>query len=115
MFVSEPSAPPTNISATNTSSSSIFVSWQDVPFWDQNGIITEYKIYIRKNGDAGLWETETTATKHFAKTGLDLWEKYDIKVSAFTSIGEGPESSVLTVRTDEDSEYFIYSYDFSMK
>ena len=107
MFVSEPSAPPANISATNTSSFSILISWQNVPYWDQNGIITQYKVYIRKNGDAGPWDTGTTVNKYFAKTGLDLWEIYDVKVSASTSIGEGPESAALTVRTDEDSKQSI--------
>ena len=89
--------------AQNTSSSSIIVSWDDVPIEHQNGIITGYKVYLRKDGNSGQWATEDTSSKQWSKSGLELWIFYDIKISAKTSIGEGSVSAVVKVRTDEDS------------
>ena len=95
---------PSNITAQNTSSSSIIVTWNDVPAEHQNGNITGYKVYIRNIGSEGGWESEETSQKTFSKSGLDLWTFYDIKISAKTSVGEGVQSNAVTVRTDEDGE-----------
>lgn len=92
--------------AQNTSSSSIFVSWDDVPYWHQNGIITEYMVYWKKADDSSAWSKKATSSKSLAVDRLELWEFYDIKLSAFTSQGEGPASVPIRVRTDEDSKYF---------
>lgn len=46
--------------------------------------------------------TNDVTSKSFSKTGLDLWTFYDVKVSAKTSVGEGSQSDVVRVRTDED-------------
>ena len=92
--------------AQNTSSSSIIVTWNDVPAEHQNGNITGYKIYIKKAEiqEEG-WEIEETSQKTLSKSRLDLWTLYDIKISAKTSVGEGVQSNAVTVRTDEDGEY----------
>ena len=62
-------------------------------------------MYIKKVGSEGGWESEEKSQKTFSKPGLDLWAFYDIKISAKTSVGEGPQSNVVRVRTDEDGEY----------
>lgn len=95
-----PSSAPINIIAQNTSSSSISVTWDDILKEDQNGIITGYKVYLRKRG--GSWTVSTVPTKSYVKSSLDLWAFYEIKVSGKTSIGEGVKSAVVEVRTDED-------------
>ena len=100
-----PSAGPSNITAQNTSSSSIIVTWDDVLEEHRNGIIIGYKVYIKKVGSEGGWQTEEMSQKTFSKSGLDLWAFYDIKISAKTSVGEGTQSSIVRVRTDEDGEY----------
>ena len=81
------------------------VTWDDVPPEHQNGIITEYRVYIRKNGSSGGWSGEDTSKKQWSKSGLDLWAYYDIKIAAKTSVGEGTKSTAVSVRTDEDSKY----------
>ena len=99
-----PSAGPSEITGQNTSSSSITVTWDDVPFDHRNGIITGYKVYIKKVGSNGVenWDSEDISQKTFSKTELDLWTFYDIKISAKTSVGEGEKSDAIRVRTDED-------------
>ena len=103
-FISVPSAGPSNITAMNSSSSSIVVTWNDVPTEHQNGIITRYRVYIRKSGSSGGWSQEDTNNKQWSKSGLDFWTFYDIQISAKTSKGEGVQSSIVKVRTDEDGK-----------
>ncbi|XP_065064517.1 neogenin-like [Rhopilema esculentum] len=98
-----PSAAPANVTARNTSSSSIQVSWNDVPSDHQNGIITGYKVYIKKAIGNNPWTSYEVTGKSFTKSGLDFWTFYDVKVSAKTSVGEGTISNVTKARTDEDT------------
>ena len=37
-------------------------------------------------------------------TSLDKFTEYEFKILAFTSVGDGPKSSILTERTKEDGE-----------
>ena len=102
--ISVPDAGPSNISAIDSSSSSIFVTWDDVPAEHQNGIITGYTVYIRKHGSNGGWSHEEINGKNWRKSGLDLWTIYDIMIAAKTSVGEGVKSVVVSVRTGEDGK-----------
>lgn len=43
-----------------------------------------------------------------AVTGLDKYTRYDFQVLAFTSVGDGPRSSVVVERTKEDGEKMKY-------
>ena len=86
------------------SSSRIVVAWGDVPAEHQNGIITGYRVYIKKNESSEMWSQEDTNSKQWSKSGLDFWTFYDIKISAKTSVGEGVQSAVVSVRTDEDGK-----------
>ena len=99
-----PSAGPFNITARSTSSSSIVVSWGDVPIEHQNGIITGYRVYFKKDGSKGKSFADDTSNKQFSKSGLDPWTFYNITVSAKTSVGEGLQSALLRVQTDEDGK-----------
>ena len=86
----------------NSSSSSIVVTWDDVPAEHQNGIITGYRVYVRKSGSSEGWSEQDVGDKQFSASGLDFWTFYDIKISAKTSVGEGVQSAVVSSRTDED-------------
>ena len=103
VYIAVPSAAPANVTTRNTSSSSIEVTWDDVPSDHQNGIITGYKVYIKKAMGESSWTVHELTGKAFTKSGLDLWTFYDVKVSAKTSVGEGTISDVTRARTDEDS------------
>ena len=94
----------------NTSSTSILVEWYDVPVFDQNGIITGYTITYR---------SQTENHNGFAIAGPDLLQKeltslreyvnYDITIRASTSKGDGPDSSPIVIRTDQDSKYCSFT------
>ena len=43
-FLTAPSAPPANVRGHNTSSTSVWVDWDNVPLADQNGIILSYTV-----------------------------------------------------------------------
>ena len=53
-----------------------------------------------------------TLTKEVA--GLDKYTEYEFQVLAFTSVGDGPKSSVKVERTKEDGmtklSIFVYCY-----
>ena len=103
----EPSASPEGVTGHNSSSTSILVQWNDVKQDDQNGNITGYKV-MYKALPSGSDETETVnaSVKQLNITGLNEFTDYSIRVLAFTVKGDGPLSSAITVRTDEDSMSF---------
>ena len=53
----------------------------------------------------GLERLITDKTKRIEEvTRLDKYTEYEFKILAFTSVGDGPKSSILTERTKEDGE-----------
>ena len=104
-FISEPSAAPLNVRGHNTSSTSIFVTWDDVPAADKNGIITSYNITYHS-----LTENHSNSTtvdypdRQVTLIGLKEFVNYSITVSASTNIGPGPASDAIIVITGEDSK-----------
>ena len=93
----------------NTSSTSISVSWEEVQFDLQNGIITGYyiKYESQTENDNGVLLAGPN-DRQANLTGLKEFVKYNISVVAFTVKGDGPPS-VIVVRTDQDSKlnYFL--------
>ena len=108
-FISEPSAAPLNVRGHNTSSTSIFVTWDDVPAADKNGIITSYNITYHS-----LTENHSNSTtvdhpdRQVTLMGLREFVNYSITVFASTVKGNGPESDPVIITTGEDSEYFRF-------
>ena len=104
-YILEPSAAPKNVSGHNTSSTSILVTWDDVPAADKNGIITSYNITYHS-----LTENHSNSTtvdhpdRQVTLLGLKEFVNYTITVSASTKIGPGPASEPVIVSTDEDSK-----------
>ena len=106
IFFSEPTAAPSNVTGHNTSSTSILVEWDNVPAYDQNGIITSYNITYRSqteehNGFAIAGPNDLQKNL----TNLREYVDYEITVLASTFKGDGPDSSLaIVVRTDQDSK-----------
>ena len=95
-----------NIRGHKTSSTSILVEWDDVPDFDQNGIITSYNITYRSKTENHNGFTDAGPNEHQKEvTDLREYVEYDITVRAATSKGDGPVSSPITVRTDQDGKY----------
>ncbi|XP_022810551.1 protein sidekick-1-like isoform X3 [Stylophora pistillata] len=107
----KPTAAPLNVTGHNTSSTSILVKWDDVSAFDQNGIITGYNITYssRTEGHNGFASTGPTDRQN-ELTGLREYVIYDIRILASTSKGDGPNSSPIVVRTDQDKPFAAPSH-----
>ncbi|XP_030362261.1 protein sidekick-2 isoform X1 [Strigops habroptila] len=103
---SVPSSGPSNVSVVATSSSSMLVQWSDIPEADCNGHILGYKVmYKEKDSDrrAQFWLAEGNASRSAQLTGLGKYTLYEIRVLAFTRIGDGvPSRPPVLERTLDD-------------
>ena len=81
-------------------------SWQLPQAGSNNGIITGFKLFYRKKGSAGSEIIELFNGTTFTKTVIGLLKgtQYEFQVLAFTTAGDGPKSSILTERTNEDGK-----------
>jgi len=102
----EPDGAPQNVSAHNSSSKSILVTWDEVPVEQQNGIITGYTITYQsqtENHNGNVSAGPSVRQQNI--TGLKEYIFYNITLFASTVKGAGPHSTpVVVVRTDQDSK-----------
>ena len=109
MFVPEPDGAPQNVRGHKINSTSISVSWDQVPAEQENGVITGYTITYHsqtENHNGTVQGGPSDRQKEIPE--LKEYVNYNIRVFASTVKGDGPPSSpVLVVRTDQDSKYFF--------
>ena len=104
-FPSEPSSPPTNVSVVDITSTSITITWDEVPAIDRNGIITEYEVeYNQSTFDINTTQTVrvNSSSRMVQLTELHEYVNYSIQVRAYTGVGFGPYSDDIYERTRED-------------
>lgn len=105
-----PSKPPSNFTVKTISSTSIAASWQLPPVDSRHGIIIGFKLYYKKRGIPRL-ETSITIKNGMVRskpvTGLAKFTEYELQVLAFTSVGDGPKSSIRVERTKEDGKSLV--------
>ena len=106
-FLLAPASPPSDPTATVESSTSITVSWSEVPAIDQNGIIIEYEVEYTQNTFDSVPTTQNITVTNTSVTLTDLEEYvvYFIRVRAYTNIGSGPYSDPVNETTLQDSKY----------
>ena len=98
-----PSAPPNNLTKATKTSSSVTISWGEVPCQDQNSVIVEYRV-LYGAVTSGVGGTVATSGRTLTVNGLSPYTNYFIKVSAVNSDrAMGPYSSPLFVVTDQSS------------
>ncbi|XP_068728210.1 receptor-type tyrosine-protein phosphatase delta-like [Montipora capricornis] len=99
----KPNAPPANVTGYNTSSTSLFVQWDEVPAADQNGVILRYTVTYTElpNGPEQI-QNVTAPTTNASLTSLNEYTNYSITVFASTIKGDGNVSAPIIVITDED-------------
>ena len=94
-----PSAP-LDITRVNSSSSSIYISWK--PPSTSNGVLISYTVtYTRLDTNVILDLTTLPDVTSVDLTMLLAFVIYRITVRAATSVGSGPDSEPLTVRTEQ--------------
>ncbi|XP_066294310.1 tenascin-X-like isoform X3 [Branchiostoma lanceolatum] len=92
---------PEDVQGIAQGSNALRVTWQ--PPTDRNGVIQGYKVYYARMGTEDYIEIDTQNTElSFELSELRPWTSYTFSVSAYTSVGEGPQSSKVTTRTEED-------------
>ena len=104
-FLAAPSAPPANVRGNSTSSTSIFVQWDQVPSPYQNGVIlyytvTYYRVYYSRSSQTVIVAAPRTQT---TLTVINQGTVYSISVSGSTSKGTGP-STYIDIATGKNSE-----------
>ena len=106
-----PSAPPTSVSVSEVTSSSITVQWGPVDCIHRNGDITGYSVQYWEVGSvstqtmpvSGGSATETTIS------GLMSSTAYSVQVAAMNSAGTGPYTSPLMIETPYNSKHITYT------
>ena len=90
----------------------ILVTWDTVPFIDQNGIITHYEVrYEPQETFDGLIAAQTynvsSTSQSVLLSNLEEFVQYDVLVRAYTVAGWGPYSNSSVVTTLPDGMYNI--------
>ena len=98
-FPSEPGTPPTNVTVTGATNSSVIVTWSlpSVP----NGIITRYTVYVDLLNGTTSFIPINGALTEYTVTDLGPYQLVQVGVSASTDIGEGSQSSPVEGRSLE--------------
>ena len=93
---------PTNLTAVESGSSRINLSWS-APTFDGGSRITGYEIEVSSNGGR-TWSVEEDDTRSssttYAHTGLESGTRWHYRVSAINSEGTGEPSNVASATTD---------------
>ena len=105
-FLAAPSASPANVRGNSTSSTSIFLQWDQVPSRYQNGVILYYTVTYYRRYYSRFPQTVivTAPTTQTTLTGLNQSTIYSISVSASTSKGRGPRTYI-SIATGKNSEF----------
>ena len=103
--IAAPSQPPSQFSVTVESSTSITASWRLPPEGSRHGIIKGYKLFYRKKDSDSATSLKLNDKKTSKRVSrLDEYTEYEFQVLAFTSAGDGPNSSTVFKTTMEDGE-----------
>ena len=77
------------------------MEWEEVPQEHRNGDIQGYQVLYHDADGPKLEKTVDASTRETSLTDLKTSTAYTIKVLAFTSVGDGPASSGISVTTPE--------------
>ena len=85
----------------SVNSSSVTLTWNDLPYIDQNGPLLGY--VIEYTPDGGMTST-TLLTGDNQLTGLAACTNYTMRIAAQNDVGTGEFSSPLSVITNETGD-----------
>ena len=92
---------------TASNSTSITASWELPPADSRNGIITGFKLFYRQKLSGNQSKLNISNASIRAKTVRELMKftEYEFQLLAYTSVGDGPNSSVQFAKTVEDGKW----------
>lgn len=103
---------PVNVRSEVLSSTSINVTWEDIPQINMNGIIRNYEVLFEPLETFGGLigpETANTSDLYYVLVGLQEYVDYNISVRAYTRVGFGQYSEEITNQTFQDCELTLFS------
>lgn len=109
LFLSEidPSGTPSNTSGVALNSTHIYIDWDPPPEDQHHGELSEYRITIYEIETATSFQVFSDSDVTEATIGpLHPYYSYNFTILAVT-VGEGPPSTVITVKTEEDGRVTI--------
>ena len=99
-----PDTAPSNFRGNATSSTEIHLYWDMIPLSSRHGILTQYHVQfhpVSNPASVGNKYFNGETTLQGAITGLLFWSDYNIDIAAKTTVGYGPRSSTIMIRTQE--------------
>jgi len=114
--MSAPSMAPQSVEAVAINTSSVRITWRPPPRQHHNGVIIGYRVRYALEWTVeedlssepprdAITVMKTGSDRSCVISGLATWTAYGIWVSAFTRAGEGPNSDVIVVQTDEGGTF----------
>lgn len=100
-----PSSPPLKVQARMLSASTMLIQWKEPE--EPNGQIRGYRVYYTTESKLTLnmWNKHNLDDSHLTTiSGLTTGTTYSIQVLAFTSMGDGPPSDIIQVKTQQGGE-----------
>ena len=97
-----PSSPPSSVTVTNVTSSTISVQWGSVPCIHQNGDITGYSVQYEVMGSGNTQIEMVSGDSSGGMTtisGLAAATMYEYQMAAMTGAGTGQYSTSMTALT----------------
>ena len=85
-------------------STTLRVTWDEVPAIDRNGIITEYEVEYSQSPFGSTSQTVRVNSRIAELTELHEYVEYLIRVRAHNTEGTGPYSPALLAATEQDGE-----------
>ena len=102
-----PSAPPSSVSVSEVTSSSMTVQWGPVDCIQRNGDITGYSVQYKKVGSVSTHNRTVSGSNTSEAIIMNLMPStmYIVQVAAINDAGDGVYSEPLTVSTNDSTMY----------
>ena len=105
-FLTVPTAP-MSLMIVDVTDTTVTLSWRTPD--PSNGIITQYQVQYRIANSRDSFGNTTTTDLTYTVTGLNTNTEYDFRVRAFTVVGRGRPSNIVTAIFGE-SLYMLLLY-----
>ena len=101
LYISVPSRAPTNVRVENYGLNELLVKWNSIPPQYANGRLLGYNVYYKRTQyyyySDSIVSINNTNTPSAILPNIQIGERYQISVAAFTSTGLGPRSPLIYI------------------
>lgn len=100
-----PTSPPLNVTGFLDDTEKLIVTWNPLPLDHRLGIILGYHIMYEAQNSGYTQEMNVSSFNLSATLQNVQWGRlYEIKVAAFNSVGKGPPSPLIVLRSPDGSK-----------